>query len=486
MVGVFVLDGAAISEAAQWTFTPGVELAGTYIDNVALLPGDFEEEDYVYEVNPVLGFSGEGERANVDFLGRMQNIFYQKDTSDDDTFYQLDGGAGAELVRENLFVDARVTRSQTNITSDGIIPPSNLVVTDNRTNITTISAGPRFVGRLGRYGSFETAYRFDRALYGDGGAESSDTTQHKIRGSINSGERFREVTWRVSYEGRRFERDSDSDHDTYQLANLGLDYRLTARLTLTGALGYEDNDIRGSRDRGNGTTWDVGFRWAPDARTTLGASYGKRFYGNTKSFFFSRFTRRVSWQATYTEEVTNNAGVESSSPVFDEEGNPVTDLTRPGVSDEVFVSKRGDANVQLNTGRSALGLGGYYVDRNYQSGRRDERFYGGSAFWTWNFGDRTRSIVSGNLTRRDFQDQANELTFWSTTVGLIHDINRSVFASVYYYHADQESDEDLNEYNVNAVQLRLTALFGGREARSGIGARGGGQSVQRGALGGRP
>jgi hypothetical protein len=452
--------GGAVA-AAEWTITPGVELGATYVDNVALAPNDLEEDDYVYEVNPTLVLAGQGRRLGVDFRGRMQNIFYQDNTSDDDTFYQLDGGVNAELVRENLFLDARAARFQTIINANGIIPPSNLLVTDNRTDVTAYNIGPRFTTRVGDRGEFNAAYRYDRVLYGDESDAGGDTAQQQITSSLSSGERYRNLVWGVAYDGRRFTRDGDNDTDTYQQVNLGGDYAVNPEFTLLGAVGYEDNDIAGTANQGGGTTWDAGFIWTPNPRTTLGGSYGNRFYGNTKSAFLSRFTRRVTWRVTYREDVTNNAGRESNRPVFDEDGAPIFDPSAPGVRDDVFVEKRGDADLQIRTGRTALGFRAIYGKREYQSGLGDERYHGGDVIWGWDLGYRTRSLAVGEVIRRKFDDQADDDLFWSTRVGLVRDLTQSVFASLFYYHAKQDSDAGgIDEYVVNAVQIRLTALFG--------------------------
>ena len=63
---VAVLTTPSVAGAATWTFTPNLDVRGTYTDNVGLQPTGSERSDTVITTAPGFRLKGDGARLKVD------------------------------------------------------------------------------------------------------------------------------------------------------------------------------------------------------------------------------------------------------------------------------------------------------------------------------------------------------------------------------------------------------------------------------------
>ena len=133
-----------------------------------------------------------------------------------------------------------------------------------------------------------------------GSASSTDSTSQRYYAKIESGSRFNELPWSATFERKDIDYEN-ADSTTLQelLGTVGFVY--SRELRLVGSLGYEDNKFRSAGDPASGIIWDVGVRWTPSGRTTLEATYGRRFFGDRYFFNLSHESRRTKWHVTYDE-----------------------------------------------------------------------------------------------------------------------------------------------------------------------------------------
>ena len=82
-------------------------------------------------------------------------------------------------------------------------------------------------------------------------------------------------------------------------AQLNQGFQLNRFWQVNGFYGQEWNDFVSSRDDIDGNFWDVGLRWTPNARTTVDAGNGDRFFGNNP-----RFSPHLPPQAQRSARVT--------------------------------------------------------------------------------------------------------------------------------------------------------------------------------------
>lgn len=133
-----------------------------------------------------------------------------------------------------------------------------------------------------------------------------------------------------------------------------------------GDLGYEKNSFKSSEPLDDTIIWNIGGRWTPSARTTLEATYGKRFFGNRYAVNLSHQTKRTTWLLRYDEqqETVRDRQIERAvrsrgidiSQVDPVTGDPV--LPDGGIptqtTNEVFVTRLLSSGVVFQTERNQI------------------------------------------------------------------------------------------------------------------------------------
>ncbi len=453
---------------AAWEVTPRIAVSETYTDNVTLAPPGQEEEDFVTQVNPELALIQAGPRANSDIRYRMQNLFYAEESDRNETFHQLNARTRVEAVRETVFVDADTTVTQQIVDPAQRISFDNLSVTGNRTDVITANIGPTLRHDFTDVARGQLRYRFgivdfdeeDDAVRGSGfGAE--DSRRNEVQATLSSPSvSTQRWEWAVDYRDSRFDYDSDRE-DKFARLILDLGYHLTRDLTLIGVAGHEDNRFErsGITDDTTGTLWEAGVRWQPQARDLLELRVGERFFGRTINFAWEHQGARTTTEVHYTENISNVAEtLLDNTIVIDEvpEDLPINGL---GLTSQVFVRERLDGKATFNLSRSAISLHVYSEQRDFEFGDQNDEVYGVTAGWQYRYTSRTSIHLSLTGQHNEFSADAREDDLARVRLGLRNRLSPSLQLNLDTSYTRRESDLSEQEYEENAVTLRLIKDF---------------------------
>lgn len=449
----------------NWSITPGLDISGTYSDNINLdIPGE-EKGDFLTEVNPTLNAKLKGNRLKGEIDYRMQNLFYAKETDANTTYNQYNAWGKAELWRERLFLDINSTLEQ-RIISSGRYVRGNRNPSVNRTDQLTASARPYWRQPLGASAEALLQYEYGIVDFDEDKVEgiTSDSQLNDIQFSVGTptSDKDRLFSWSVKYVNQNINYDSDEFDDIkFKRASVEVGYPVTTRLGLIAIGGYEDNELGASYPSTDtkGALWEAGFRWQPSSKTRLEASFGDRFFGNTGFFSWQQRGRRINTEVRYKKDIGGYTGyVLQGARLIESPGRFPTGAL--GLTSSVYIRERLDAIATLKTLKNLVRIVLFNEDRDFQTaGNTNERWSGINAIWEWQIAPRTAmkpSISWGNL--KPSNSDRDDYPFF-IDITLERQLARNTAANLTYSYSRLDSDEPLIEYRENAVTLGLTHSF---------------------------
>ncbi|WP_440997092.1 TIGR03016 family PEP-CTERM system-associated outer membrane protein [Arhodomonas sp. SL1] len=465
----FLMGCPAVVGAYEWEISPRVRVEETYTDNVALNPPGQEEEELVTELAPGIDIHGEGRRSELDLSYTLQTLFYAEDSDRNDAFHRFDGFGHAELVERRLFVDAEARRRQAATSLLGPLSSSNVNVTDNRTDITTLRVEPYLINRLDNVALSRLSHSHGRVYYGD---DRDDARVDETAWRLSDGPAFANTLWRVEASHREVEA-SENTSGTFRQFLGTLGYRLTPAWTVSGAVGYEDNDYNTERDDIDDPVWYVGVRWTPTRRTSAEARYGERYFGETVFLALEHRRRFTVWSLDYTEDIASNELVflrpTNRVPVFADDCpaaqpgcEPIDErvVFEEDAVNQFFIDERLRGRVILQSPRQALTFVVYRVNRTLELNRSDERYQtGASVGWDWRLGPFTAFTADADVARHEFDLSGREDDLWRARVGLRRDFGRHVDGYIRFGRRERSSTEAAAEYRENTVVVGLVGRF---------------------------
>ncbi|MGH8580398.1 MAG: TIGR03016 family PEP-CTERM system-associated outer membrane protein [Gammaproteobacteria bacterium] len=479
-------DQPAYADAAYtirpgWTIVPEFRLGEIYTDNIALGKSSEAQDDFVTELKPGIQVLGNTRRLAYELNYNLQHLVHASNPDFDDTFHRLFSSVNAELFEKLIFLDADTTLTQQNITTTGPGAFSNfgpaatlddaddnINVTVDRENVTTYRIVPYLRRRFGNFADAEVRFTYD-----DVDASPSSSRSLNYRAEMTSGSRYLRVPWALTYENRQIDFDTGETTEFEQIVGR-LEYVYSPSIRLLGDLGYEKNSFESSEPIDNTIIWKIGGRWTPSARTTLEATYGKRFFGNQYAVNLSHQTKRTTWLLRYDEqqETVRDRQIERAvrsrgidiGPVDPVTGDPV--LPDGGVptqtTNEVFVTRLLSSGVVFQTERNQITLSVFDESRDFQSSGGNQSLFGATAIWTRritpltnldaSFGWTTTDGAQGSTSTSESEDLTN------LRVEMQHWLGRSLLATIGYRRVELSSDAVESEFAENRIfgNLRMT------------------------------
>lgn len=307
-VALAMLSLAAPSRA-DWKFTPMVDLRETYTDNVALRA--VGQANWVSEIAP--GFILEDSSPRLQLKATYSKHFFEYSDKDiggtNGNQQQLTADAKAKLVNDLLFLDASANISQRAASAFGPllfnnaggIGAGNGFASANSNEVKTFRLSPYLMNRFGSYATGELRYAQDRVSSNASGL--GDTNGGTTSLNVNSGTAFHTLGWNVvaTHADLTSTVAGKSRNDNM---NVGLRYLVIPTFTATTSVGYDSYDYAALGGKTGGKAWSVGFRWEPSTRTSVVATVGKRYYGNSYHLQSLHRTRASVWTLNYSDEVT--------------------------------------------------------------------------------------------------------------------------------------------------------------------------------------
>ena len=286
----------------QWT--PALDLRETYSDNANLAPPDQARGQWVSEAAPSLSLIDNTPRLRLS-AAYQAHFYAYSDRSVAGTQgaqSEFQGAAHADAIEGLLYVDAAGSYGQQAISAFGPPVGDDSYTSTNRAHVKTYRLSPYLVHGFGSLLTTELHYTHDVVSSDQIGFARSQADS--VLASLNSGRAFGKFGWGLQY-SRQVLDNSAQPRSTSTNASLNLRYALSSQFSLTASGGYDRyayDEVAGSLPAGK--SWSAGFVWTPSTRTSVSASYGKRYFGNSDAFNALHRSRHTVWTASYSTDVT--------------------------------------------------------------------------------------------------------------------------------------------------------------------------------------
>lgn len=464
---------AQLVDEGRWSITPRISLAQTYTDNVNLSPPGNEDWDLITEVSPGLSITRDTRRLSLAFDYSLINRAYWRDDRGMDASHVLRASSTTEVVRNNLFFDAEVSRREQPLSALTPVGIGGDVGRSGVQEVTTWRAGPRYQQRFGTFANLNTQYTVDGVHYHSGGR--SDSIGQQASAVVASGTRFTLVDWALRGSWRTVDFDEFEDDVTLSEAAATVGVNPTAKLRFFGTVGREWNDFQtGFSDR-EGEFWNVGASYAMTNRTSFEASYGERFFGTTRAFAVNQRNRRTVFRAERAQTLSTSRDPRlvqvDEILIIGPEGEQVGSipLFDPVLFDRVFVVDSTTVTMTLNMPKTTWTLAGSIRDYERRStgdtvdddfslvDDRRERSLRGQL--SWRLSGRSTATATLGYTESDYDNLDRIDERYLGQLGLNRSLGRNTTGSLTYRHQRLESTDDSQEYRENAVIGRVTMTF---------------------------
>lgn len=485
-----LLPGAAM--ALDWQIDPSIGATTTLTDNATQTKNG--DGAFIVTVTPGVAVKSKGSRrvqASLNYgLSATERIGGGGTNDSNDLNHSLNATGKAEVAEDLFFIegDARISQALTSLLG---APGDSTLDTGNRSTVGTYNLSPYLTKRFGTFGNGVIRFTQSGAIFEQN--TGGDITSSAVRANFTSGSRFNDLLWGLNYslrdastEGRQ-----DTQFESYG-ATLG--YALTRKFRLRGSFGYDNNDYpatAGTKTKGD--YWTAGFDWAPSRRTSLGASLGKRYYGDNYALNFRHRMNRSIWHLQYDEgasdieqQIFNTTVLYAwqcddgtwghSSNVFPPEGkkNCVLLASIPpgtlylGTDRGISINKTLRGGMTWAERRMTYSVDLFDTTRAYQelSGLPEDRTRGLQAGVNYKAAPHTsvnallgftNNKVAGSLIGVGAVNRDDDI--YTLTVGINHQFLHDLNGSLYFRHQQRESNDSAQEFSENSLSATVTMRF---------------------------
>jgi len=454
VAAVLTLWAMGQADAASWKGKLGVSLKESYSDNVSLAAKGSEQSDTVTEVAANVSMGKTGGRLGMRMDYRLQSIRYQNNSSSDSIKHQFQMNADLEVVEDLFDISASGYYTQQVIDTAGQVAVDTLSITDNRTDVYSLTVVPTLKKR---FGVFATGQLSTSMTTVNQNGVSQSSQWNSVNGSLVSGPRFNRLGWNLDYSYQK----EDNSNVTFRKLGLGLSYRIGPKTRLIANAGFEDNDYATSSGSDpKGGNWSLGVNWLLGRRTNIEFTFGHRYFDRTYSLDLSHTTRLRTWNLVYDEDHSTVSLVQSTQQAFDDQGNAIVVNDLPTASTEVYIRRRltMTSTTQLSK-KTRWVTSAYHERREYQTTKQHERIGGGSVTWNWNIDYRRSASIGANWRSQTFRGSDREDSFWTLSADYSHIINPNLNAVANYRHTQRDSTESGSEITDNVLSASLRYTF---------------------------
>ncbi len=288
---------------AEIKVTPAVDLRATYSDNVNLTSDESARGQFITELSPSMAITSNTPRLKLRALASAHLYAFsgERVSGTNSSSRELSADARANLIDELLYFDGNAAIGQQSVSAFGPQTGNNGYSSANRDEVRTWRASPYVRRRLGNLANAEVRYTRDSVQSGN--AAFGDSTSDTAALTLTSGPTFRTVGWGVQARRQEIE-DSLRGNSLIDTSTLNLRLRVTNELSLTASGGYDRYDFDGEGGKTAGSSRSAGFVWTPSLRTSINATIGKRFYGDSYSLNALHRSRNSTWNITYSDGIT--------------------------------------------------------------------------------------------------------------------------------------------------------------------------------------
>lgn len=473
------------AQALDWRFEPTLGLSTTYTDNANQSATD-PESAMILRATPGFTLRSQGlRRAQATLRYGLSGVARFGEDEGSDLHHNLNANGKAELVEDFLYIDGTARISQELISLTG--SPGEAEINDgNRATVGTYSISPYIQKRLDTFANVQARYTAGGTFFGDDAA--SDSTSNALSAGISSGTRFNDLSWSLGYQIRDA-RNRNSEDTRFERATVQLGYALSRKFRVFGTAGKDWNEYT-SLTETDGTHYSAGFGWSPTRRTSVEASAGESYYGDTYSLNLRHRTQHSAWSLGYDDGVSDISQLLTNAlPITAwacTEGIFFTTTTFPpadqtncvslgtaepgtvplGIANGVFVSKTLRGTAAWTKGRNSLSLNVFDMRRQYQQvvGLPEDETRGLTAGYTYRLDAKTRARATASYTNikvpaglETLSDRDDDL--YSLSFGVDRRFAEKIAGALIFRHTQRNSNDPGAEYEENSITASANLRF---------------------------
>ncbi len=492
------------AQAVDWRFEPRVGASATYTDNVKQSSNN-PENALILSVTPGFSLRSEGSRRiQASLQYGLTGVTRFGGESDNDLFHNLNATGKAELVEDFLFLDGSAHVSQELISLLGSTADAS-TNSSNRATVGTYSLSPYIRKRLGTFATGQARYTASGAIFENNVGSSSNV--NAFTANLASGTRFNDFSWGLDYSIRKAE-NRNATNTTFERTSANVGYALSRKFRVFGSVGQDSNEYL-SRTATDGSSYSVGFGWAPTRRTNVEAAVGKRYFGRTYSLSGSHRTRLSQWNVRYSEDVSDitRQFLEQSNRIFwvcdggkemietqdstppsgrtdcvgpipagvlaqfyADYGVPLSKLVALGFlnvssANGIYIIKSFTAGTTWDIGRLGFGLAVQDTKRLYQLlGDAQDHIQSVTGLVSYQMTPHTTAQSSLSLTRNTFDSAltgaaGREDEILTLSLGLNHRFAEKLNGALTFRHTQRDSNAANSNYDENSLTATANMRF---------------------------
>lgn len=464
------------AQAQHIYIDPRAELRVTGTDNATLVETD---KEYEAVLNSAVGMNAriDGNRLRLALDYSLDHFYFIR--SETDEFRQnAFGTLDAEVWEDHLTINGRASLRQQFLDQRGSLSGSAANRTANRRLVQEYTGTGIFRTGLRDYADLRVTYRLGIQRSPADNLEDetlpinfSDSTSHEITASIDSGDRFRNLQWRLFADSSRVNRSLDVNDFRKERAGAELTFKANRHIQLFGNVNVTSNDFQNAILAQDGFGWESGFRWTPGGKLDLTASYGKEgerdvWYGSLQYFFSARFdftgsyTDRITANTIVSNDTLNSLNFNSEFGITNTENLPI-DETDPNFSfsDVDFRQRAAVGTFTLRHKRTTSYLSGNYEWRTFDNDAGTGQAWGVTGGVDHQINEKTSLNARLSFRQSLFEDGVRVDDFIVGRLSWEKTISSYFRVAVSYDHSQRLSNLDGEDLEENAVTLYLRGTF---------------------------
>lgn len=482
-----VLSVVLLASANAWAgdikFKPSLTLNERYSDNVKLSSTN-PTSSFLTEIRPGFLLSSRGARGDFLVDYGIQALIYSHDSNANEQFSQLSARLNSNWLDGRFAINSEARIGQQSTNSSGVLGTGNYNITNNRSEIRSLSLTPTWKSRFGDDANLDARLQFNFSDSNNGVVSS--TTGNNLALSLSSGSSFNMVPWSLAYRTQSTSANSNAKGDRNSTVSGSLGYLLTSKTRFSLTLGSDrNNGTSTSFNNASGVYWNAGVNWAPTLRTGLAATAGKRYNGNSYGLNLTHRTRKSTWALRYSEEIIDvyaqvtalgaydiydcggfprivSAG--GSAPDRAECGGvnpqlvlPATLLPYPQLVNGFNLTKSWSGVTTYKTGKSIFSLSINSSRRELLASNNTDDTYSLGGTWSLRIGPRLSSSLLLNTSHAE--TSAAQSDDWSLAWIMSYKLSRQATGQVELRRVERTSGTTTGAYDENSVSARVNMSF---------------------------
>lgn len=444
--------------AGVWLIQPSISISKISTDNVNLTATE-EVRDRITEIAPSISIARSGEQLSLDINYAVQGVYYDKSKEHDSTFSQVNAFVVGEIIDEFFFTEMHVARDQQIVSPLRPVVSNNYIITENRTDSTTLRLSPYLRSRLSNRIDSEFRYSFNKIDYSDESIDDSTSNEALIE--VGSSNQRGGIEWRLVNNYNKVKYRTRGE-DSFSSSSLEVVKYLMPRFGVIALVGYEKNEYetRPGQERPEGSIWEGGIRWAPTARRNLEARGGERYFGDVYSLRANGNERYLNWSIEYSEEAMSTVQVQIDELFAITEDDRAIGADDRSLQDtSVFIRKYFSSSIIFSVRRTELMLSLFRDRRDYQLTLENEISEGIVSDFRWQLFPRTTVAIENSFRKQSFRLENREDDVSEGDIGIEHLLSPRTRAELAVGYTRRESTNSLNDYRSNIVMASLEYEF---------------------------